>query len=118
MLGYVIAGFALGATKAIAYGSKGPKNGHSLHALAALGADALTEELVYRTGVERVGLRNVMAPEPARLLSSIAFGLGHANPVDAAVGGYLYSRAYDAGGLPLSVLAHLAHNLGVVFLSK
>ena len=115
-LGYVAAGFALGAVKAIAYGSKGPR--HTLHALAALGADAFTEELVYRTGVERFGLRQVLPVESARLAGAALFGLGPANPLDAAIGGYLYSRAYDRGGLGLSTLAHLAHNLGVVFLSK
>lgn len=120
MLGFIAAGFALGATKAIAYGARGDRGDHSLHAVAMLGLDALSEELVYRVGVERVGMRGLgaLGAEPARLASSILFGLGHANPIDAAVGGYLYSRAYDAGGLGLSTLAHLAHNLGVVLLSR
>ena len=118
-LGYIAAGFALGAAKSVAYGVKGPKK-HSLHSVAMLGLDALSEEVVYRTGVERIGLRGVanMGPETARMLGALAFGMGHTNPIDAAVGGYLYSRAYDAGGLGLSTMAHLAHNLGVVFLSR
>lgn len=118
MLGYIAAGFALGGAKALVYGSKRGKQSRSAHALAMLGVDAFSEEVIYRTGVERFGLRQVMGVEPARLVGAALFGLGHTNPIDAAVGGYLYSRAYDAGGLGLSTLAHLAHNVGVVLLSR
>lgn len=118
MLGYLAAGFALGAVKALAYGSK--REGHLGHTLLGIGPDALAEEVTYRFGLERVGMRGALGigAEPARFAAAALFGLGHTNPIDAAVGGYLYSRAYDAGGLPLSTLAHVAHNLGVVLLSR
>lgn len=118
MLGYLAAGFFLGAVKALAYGAK--RDAPLGHTLLGLGPDALAEEVTYRFGVERMGLRSALGvdPEKARVVAAALFGLGHKNPVDAAVGGYLYSRAYDAGGLPLATLAHVAHNLGVVVLSK
>lgn len=118
MLGYLAAGFVLGAVKAVTYGAK--RDEPLGHALLGLGPDALAEEVTYRLGLERWGLRSALgvAPETARLATAALFGLGHANPIDAAVGGYLYSRAYDAGGLPLATFAHVAHNLSAVLLSR
>lgn len=108
MLGFIAGCFAWGALKQAAFG--GPVR-HSLADLGLVGP--IVEELQFRTGLERMGLRRVMSPGKARILSSIAFATGHQVPLDAALGGFVYSHAYDRGGLLGSIAAHASHNLGV-----
>lgn len=108
MLGYITATFLWGLVKA---SSVGAKRTHDLGA-SLIGAPLL-EELQFRMGLERLALGKFVAPEHARLAAAAIFGSMHPGlEVDAAVGGYVYSRAYDAHGFKGAVLSHLFHNLG------
>lgn len=110
MLSYIGLCFGWGLLKAHVLGA------HSgAHALSGLGAVELLEELQFRTGLERlIAPRLSVAPQVAKLGQAVLFGLGHpGNEVDAALGGYVYSKAYDAHGLMGAVLSHVAHNVGV-----
>lgn len=74
----------------------------------------LVEEATFRGGLQRhIGLG------PA----SVAFGVAHMEPgkdmkstvarvLDATIGGLVYGKAYESGGLIASTLVHGAHNLG------
>lgn len=114
MLAGYIAGCALyGFTKATVLGAR---RGHTSSStfMHSLGGPELMEELQYRVGVEQ-GLKHLggVGEVPARVTQSILFGLIHpGNEVEAALGGYIYSKAYAAHGLMGSLLAHCAHNLG------
>lgn len=111
MLGYIAGALAWGFLKSWGNGAKRAHN-----SLADLGFSELLEEVEYRTVIERAGLRGSLGLSPlaARVATSCAFGLAHPGYMaDAALGGMLYSKAYDRGGLPLAVGAHLAHNIGV-----
>jgi hypothetical protein len=118
VLGYVAGALAWGFLK-----SRSLDLRRSPHALSDLGFAELLEEVEYRYGIERVGLRGALglSPTVSRTLQAAFFGLAHGNPLDAALGGFIYSKAYDAGavkhgslgGLALSAAAHIAHNLGV-----
>ena len=78
----------------------------------------LREELEFRYAVERklLPLAGVSA-ETARLVTSGAFAAVHDGNAlrfaDAFAGGWLYSKAYDEGGLVGAVAAHGAHNFAV-----
>ena len=116
MLGYLAAGFIWGAIKAQAVGAR---RAHDLG--TTLIVAPIVEELQFRLGVERLGLARglILSSERARLVSSALFGLMHPGlEVDAAVGGYVYSKAFDAHGLAGAVFSHLAHNLGVALGSR
>ena len=111
MLGYIAGALAWGFIK-----SWGNDLTRSPHSLSGLGFSELLEEVEYRTVIERAGLRGSagLSPLAARIATSAAFGLAHpGHMVDAAMGGVLYSKAYDKGGLALSTLCHIAHNCGV-----
>ncbi len=109
MLGYFAGAFVWGLAKAV--GSDATRSHNSLE---GFGAAELVEELQFRTGIERMGLRRVFPPGTARVLSAVAFASIHpGHELDAALGGILYSHAYDKGGLLGSTVAHLCHNLGV-----
>ena len=113
MLGF-IAGMGLwGFAKASLLGA----HRTSMH---ALGGPELLEELQFRVGVERVlAPRLSIAPHLARLGQAALFGLMHPGlEVDAALGGYVYSKAYEGHGLVGAVLSHVAHNAGVWLGSK
>lgn len=89
--------------------------------LSGAGMPELSEELTYRMGLERGVLGGVvgMNTEPARIAQAIIFGLGHPGiQLDAALGGYVYSKAYESHGLLGSLAAHVAHNAGIWFGSK
>lgn len=108
MLGYIALAGAWGMAKAIGHGAK--------RTHLTVDGGELLEELQFRTGIERLGLRGLLgvAPGPARFASALLFGLDHpGNELDASLGGILYSYAYDEGGLLGATLCHLAHNLGV-----
>jgi membrane protease YdiL (CAAX protease family) len=110
MLGYVAGAFAWGAIKAVSTHARK----HDVAAGWDFGVGELTEELVFRVGLERgLGLVGLGAA-PARLLQAGVFGAMHpGNEVDAALGGLVYGAAYDRYGLLGSTLTHLMHNLGV-----
>lgn len=111
MLGYVAGCLAWGALKAHALGThRSPGS----HALTGYGPEVL-EELQYRMGVERMLLPRLgVGPETARLAQAGLFGLTHPGlELDAALGGYIYSKAYDAHGFWGALAAHTAHNIGV-----
>lgn len=118
MLGYIAGCFAWGALKASVLGAHRTPGSHML---SGLGMPELSEELTYRLGLERAvfgGLAG-MAPGTARIAQAAVFGLGHPGiEVDAAVGGFVYSKAYDAHGILGALAAHVAHNAGVWFGSK
>lgn len=104
--------FVWGAVKAAAVGAK---KTHDLGGSIILAP--LFEELQYRGAVERgvvkIGGQGAISSEQARIATAIFFGLGHPGlEVDAAVGGYVYSKAWDAHGFLGAVAAHAAHNLG------
>lgn len=108
MLGYLAACFAWGVVKAA---SVGAKRTHDLGG-SLIGAPVL-EELQFRMGLERMALGRALKPEHARLAGAAIFGLMHPGlEVDAAVGGYVYSKAFEAHGLKGAMLAHAFHNLG------
>ena len=113
MLGYVIGCAAWGAFKATALGA---------HSTAAFGncLPELLEEVQYRWFGERVAAPAVGVPaEHARVAQAALFGMVHpGHELDAALGGYVYSKAYDAYGFKGAVLSHLAHNVGVWLASK
>ncbi len=113
MFGYVFGCFAWGAVKARALGA------HSAGSFGFGGAELL-EELQYRFGAERmVAPRLGLAPETARIGTSLLFGLTHpGHELDAALGGYVHSKAYDAHGFKGAILSHLAHNLGVWLVAR
>ncbi len=118
MLGYVLGCALWGACKARLLGAHRTAGSHFLN---GFGLPELSEELQYRVGVERMLGRGVVGASPtvARVGQAILFGLGHPGlEVDAAVGGFVYSKAYDAHGLLGAVAAHLAHNAGVWLGSK
>ena len=108
MLAYVGGCMAWGAMKA-----------HVLGAHAAgpfpVGLGEIAEELQYRWGGERLLAPKLgLSPEVARIAQAAFFGLVHpGHEIDAALGGYVYSRAYDDHGLLGAVAAHLAHNVGI-----
>ena len=109
MLGFVAGAFAWGAVKSAVTG----QHRHD-YMDWDVGVGELSEELVFRVGLEKgLGLTG-LAPAPVRLLQAGLFGAMHpGNEVDAALGGLLYGAAYDKHGLLGSTLAHIAHNLGV-----
>jgi membrane protease YdiL (CAAX protease family) len=84
------------------------------HLASSVVLGPLYEEVLYRALLQpRVGLR----------AASGVFGMGHYDPdvplamrvakvIDATAGGALYGLAFALGGLPASVAAHAAHNLG------
>lgn len=120
--GAALWGFAKGAALGTRRSTDEPGLGH--HALGVL-----AEELESRYLLENVLLKQslAIAPSAARAVSSAAFGLLHLGTLpncaptvvkmwrvgDAALGGYIYSHAYERHGLLGSALTHLAHNLGV-----
>ena len=108
MIGFALGCFTWGLVKAASVGA--PRS-HDLGA-SLLGAPVL-EELQFRMGLERMALGRLVSPEKARLAGAIIFGSLHPGlEVDAAVGGYVYSKAFDAHGLLGAVLSHACHNLG------
>lgn len=108
MLGYLAGCFTWGLVKAASVGA--PRT-HDLGA-SFIGAP-LVEELQFRLGLERLALGRVLSPERARIAGAIFFGAMHPGlEVDAALGGYVYSKAYESHGLKGAVFAHMAHNLG------
>lgn len=114
MLGFVASAFAYGAVKAAAVGARR----HEVADGWDFGLNELSEELVFRVGLERgLGLAGLGAV-PVRLLQAGIFGLMHENTADAALGGLLYGAAYDRHGLLGSTLTHVAHNLGVYLAAK
>lgn len=110
MLGYLAGAFAWGAVKAVSTGA----HRHDVAAGWDFGIGELSEELVFRVGLEKgLGFAGLGAV-PVRLTQSAVFGAMHpGNEVDAALGGLLYGAAYDRFGLLGSTLTHLAHNVGV-----
>jgi membrane protease YdiL (CAAX protease family) len=118
MLGFVLGAFAWGALKAQALGVRS----RPVH-LTHLTLGVLAEEFQYRAAPEFLAQRlrvDPVALERLRVGSSVLFAAAHlpsAHPVfrfsDALAGGLLYGKAYEKGGLALSVATHLAHNLGV-----
>ena len=91
------------------------------HFLDGFGAAELGEELEYRLLMER-GVGRAMlgvTPTAARIATATLFGLAHPGlEIDAAVGGFVYSKAFDDHGLLGAVAAHVAHNAGVWLGSK
>ena len=114
MLGaYIIGCAAWGAAKATALGA------HSTGPFGS-GMPELLEEVQYRWFGERVAAPAVgLGTEHARIAQALFFGAAHpGHELDAALGGYVYSRAYEAHGFKGAVLAHIFHNLGVWLASK
>ena len=116
MLGYIAGALAWGALKA---NFLNVHRAPGSHALTGYGHEVL-EELVYRTGLERKVLRPAgLSHETARVTQAALFGLIHpGTEVDAALGGYVYSKAYDAHGFWGALAAHTAHNIGCWLGSK
>lgn len=114
MLGYVAGALAWGAAKAAFVGAR---RDHYLDHDFGLGE--LTEELMFRVGLEK-GLGAVgLASTSARVLQAGVFGAMHpGNELDAALGGLVYGAAYDKHGLMGSTLTHMAHNFGVFLAAK
>lgn len=111
LAGYTLGMLAYGFVKATALGAKHTGHGSFLH---SVGGPELMEELQYRVGVEQ-GLKHVVGvpATAARITQSVLFGLIHpGNEVEAALGGFVYSKAYEKHGLLGSVLVHCAHNIG------
>ena len=110
MLGYVAGCLAWGALKASLLGVH---RVHGSHALTGFGPEVV-EELQYRLGLERVlAPRLGLGKETARMGQAALFGLIHpGTEIDAALGGYVYSKAFDAHGLLGALAAHTAHNIG------
>lgn len=118
MLGYVLGCLAWGICKAHIYGAHRAPGSHFL---GGFGLPELSEELQYRMGMERMLGRSMLGVNPAaaRITQAALFGLAHPGlEVDAAVGGFVYSKAYDAHGLLGALAAHVAHNAGVWLGSK
>lgn len=119
MLGYVAGAALWGYAKASALGAR-----RHQHNIANIGMHALAEELEFRVGLERGVGRAVLGLNSgvARGLSALAFGAVHegslARKADAALGGMLYSLAFDRAGLAGAALTHLAHNLGIYLGSR
>lgn len=90
------------------------------HVFSGVGMPELSEELLYRAGLERGVFAGLgVAPNTARILQAGIFGLGHPGiEVDAAVGGFVYSKAFESHGLLGALAAHIAHNAGCWFGSK
>lgn len=111
MLGYIAGAALWGFAKSVSNNLT-----RSPHALSDLGAAELLEELQFRTGLEHGLGRRVLglSPSVARLCGAALFGLNHpGHMVDAALGGVVYSKAYEKYGLLGSTLTHIAHNLAV-----
>ena len=111
MLGYIAGAAFWGLAKSSLTGAR-----RTPHALLGFGFAELMEEVEFRAGIEHVGLRGFggLSPGVSRLASSALFGLAHPGAeLDAALGGVLYSMAYEKWGLLGSTLTHLGHNLGV-----
>src|SRR5574343_567925 len=109
MLGFVAGAFAWGAVKAAAHGAR-----RHDYLDWDVGIGELSEELVFRVGLEKgLGLFGFGAA-PVRIAQAGIFGALHpGNELDAALGGLVYGAAYDRYGLLGSTLTHVAHNLGV-----
>ncbi|TAL42479.1 MAG: CPBP family intramembrane metalloprotease [Salinibacterium sp.] len=113
MLWYVLACMAWGFAKASVLGAHRAPGSHFL---GGFGLPELAEELEYRVVMERgLGQRMLgVNPAAARLAQAALFGLAHPGlEVDAAVGGFVYSKAFDQHGLLGAVASHVAHNAGV-----
>ena len=111
MLGYIAGAAIWGLAKSWSNDLE-----RSPHALSGLGAAELLEEVQFRMGLEHGLGRNVLklSPTAARIGASALFGLVHpGHALDAAIGGLVYSKAYEDHGLLGSTLAHCAHNIGV-----
>lgn len=119
-LGYVAFAFVYGYAKAYLLNGKSVE-----HSTAERVYWAAREEVEFRYAIERLALPALgVNTDTARLITSSAFALSHAagtprevlpfRILDAFAGGYLYSRAYDAGGLATAIATHFAHNVGVV----
>ena len=118
MLKYVLGCALWGACKASLLGAHRAPGSHFL---GGFGLPELSEELQYRVGMERMLGRGVVgiSPTAARVGQAMLFGLAHPGlEVDAAVGGFVYSKAFDAHGLLGALAAHVAHNAGVWLGSK
>lgn len=111
-------GYTYGFLKASAFATSGASFdlGDELVGVAS-------EELLYRVGIERLLLRNLLGLSewPARLIQAALFGAVHRNALEAGIAGIAYSWLYEQGqkrgghaaGFALSGLTHLAHNWGV-----
>ena len=113
-LGYAAVAFAYGYAKAWLLEARRASDESLLTQLAWV----LREELEFRYAVERKLLPLVgVSAETARLAASAAFAAVHDGNAfrfaDAFAGGWLYSKAYDEGGLVGAVAAHGFHNAGV-----
>jgi len=118
MLGYVLGCALWGAAKAKMLGAHRAPGSHFL---GGFGLPEIAEELEYRVVMERgIGLKMLgVNPTAARVGQAMLFGLAHPGlELDAAVGGFVYSKAYDAHGFLGAVAAHIAHNAGVWLGSK
>ena len=118
MLGYLVGCLALGAAKAQLLGAHRTPGSHFLN---GFGLPELSEELEYRWLAERGVGRTLLgvSPTAARIGQAMLFGLAHPGlELDAAVGGFVYSKAFDDHGLLGAVAAHVAHNAGVWLGSK
>lgn len=88
--------------------------------LGLYAALALSEELYFRGVIQNLLATTLKRPGPARVLSSILFGLAHLSPgfpnwsyaLVAAVAGWFYGRAYSQTGSV--VAAAVTHTLVVV----
>lgn len=117
VLKYVGLCFAWGAGKAALMGVHRTPGSHIF---SGFGMPELSEELIYRVGLERGLLaRSGLSATSARLAQAAVFGLGHPGlEVDAALGGFVYSKAFEKHGLLGALAAHVAHNAGCWFGSK
>ena len=118
MLGYVGLCCLWGFAKASLLGAHRAPGSHFL---GGFGVAELAEELEYRVAIERgIGHRMLgVNPTAARIAQAALFGLAHPGlEVDAAVGGFVYSKAFDAHGLFGPLATHVAHNAGVWLGSK
>lgn len=110
--------FAWGLVKASVLGVH--RTGSTHNFLHNLGGQELSEELQFRFGLEQ-GLKALtpLSAEAARVTQAALFGLMHpGNQLDAAVGGYVYSKAFEKHGLMGSLSAHVAHNVGCWLAAK
>ena len=118
MFVYLIGCLAWGATKAQLLGAHRAPGSHFL---GDFGLPELSEELEYRLLIER-GIGHTLLGvnhTAARIGQAMLFGLAHPGlELDAAVGGFVYSKAFDDHGLLGAVVAHVAHNAGVWLGSK
>ena len=118
MLGYVLGCGLWGFAKASLLGAHRTPGSHFL---GGFGLPELSEELQYRVFTERMVGRTMLgvAPAAARVTQAMLFGLAHPGlEIDAAVGGFVYSKAYDAHGFWGAVASHVAHNAGIWLGSK